>query len=235
VPDDALAVARGTAQVTKPGARFKRERAAEKAAKSEGKGLCAASSASSASGGRPLLLEALRRLEYRGYDSAGHRDAGRRPIERRRAEGKLDNLAACSEATPLPAPPASATRAGRRMARRPSATPIRTRPRVAVVHNGIIENFAELRDELRPRASSRPRPTPRPSRLVDQHLSRRAGAGAAAAAALEARLDGAFALAMLFAGHDDLLIGARQRRAARGRLSARARCSSARTRWRWRR
>ena len=98
----------------------------------------------------PLLVEALKRLEYRGYDSAGVATLVNGHIERRRAEGKLVNLEARLDARAADAAPsASATRAGRRTASRASATPIRiATDRVAIVHNGIIENFQELKDEL---------------------------------------------------------------------------------------
>ena len=109
----------------------------------------------------PLLVDALKRLEYRGYDSAGVATLEDGHLTRRRAEGKLRNLE--EQARP---------RAARRPVRhRPhalgdprradrDATPIRTRPSgVALVHNGIIENFRELKTELEARRRARSRPT----------------------------------------------------------------------------
>ena len=97
----------------------------------------------------PLLLEALRRLEYRGYDSAGIATLVDGQIERRRAEGKLGNLAAVLERDPLP----GTTGIGHtRWATHGAPTERNAHPhgtaRVSVVHNGIIENHAELRAEL---------------------------------------------------------------------------------------
>ena len=97
------------------------------------------------------IVEALKRLEYRGYDSAGIATLVDGHIDRRRMPGKLARLETAAGTTGrCPASPASGIRAGPPTARRPNATPTRTRnARVALVHNGIIENFRELREELR--------------------------------------------------------------------------------------
>jgi len=160
----------------------------------------------------PRLLEALRRLEYRGYDSAGIATLVNGHIERRRAEGKLANLAAVLAANPLP----GTTGIGHtRWATHGAPTERNAHPhgtsRVAVVHNGIIENHAELRAELEARGQvfETETDTETFARLVDQHLIEGATPEAAAAAALK-RVHGAFALAMLFTGHPRKLICARQ-------------------------
>ena len=99
----------------------------------------------------PHLIDALKRLEYRGYDSAGVATLEHGVLTRRRAEGKLKNLeAAARGASRCRERSASAIPAGRPMAGRPRTTRIRTPPNgVAVVHNGIIENFSELRARAR--------------------------------------------------------------------------------------
>ncbi|MBJ7252678.1 MAG: glutamine--fructose-6-phosphate transaminase (isomerizing), partial [Acetobacteraceae bacterium] len=160
----------------------------------------------------PRLLEALRRLEYRGYDSAGIATLIDGQIDRRRAEGKLGNLAAALEAAPL----AGSTGIGHtRWATHGAPTTRNAHPhgtaRVVVVHNGIIENHAELRAELEARGHvfQTETDTETFALLVDDFLQGGQGPEEAAAAALK-RVHGAFALAMIFAGHPDLLICARQ-------------------------
>jgi glutamine---fructose-6-phosphate transaminase (isomerizing) len=160
----------------------------------------------------PLLLEALKRLEYRGYDSAGMATLVGGEIERRRAEGKLANLERVLEKAPLD----GLTGIGHtRWATHGAPTRDNAHPhqcgRVAVVHNGIIENFQLLRDELiaAGRSFATQTDTEVIPQLVDQYLGEGLSPVAAAEAALQ-RLEGAFALVLLFAGHDDLLICARR-------------------------
>jgi len=160
----------------------------------------------------PLLMGALRRLEYRGYDSAGIATLVGRGIERRRAEGKLGNLAAVLERDPLP----GTTGIGHtRWATHGAPTERNAHPhattRVAVVHNGIIENHAELRAELEAQGASFETETDTETfvRLLDSLLAQGMEPVAAFGAALK-RVHGAFALAAVFAGHPRLLLGARQ-------------------------
>ncbi|MCS6892547.1 MAG: glutamine--fructose-6-phosphate transaminase (isomerizing) [Rhodovarius sp.] len=160
----------------------------------------------------PRLLAALRRLEYRGYDSAGLATLDATgAILRRRTEGKLDRLAASLEAEPLP----GCTGIGHtRWATHGAPVERNAHPhatqRVAVVHNGIIENFAELRAELEAEGQrfSSDTDTEAVVQLLDLLLARGMAPEAAAQAALR-RLRGAFAMAFLFAGRPDLLIAAR--------------------------
>ena len=158
----------------------------------------------------PLLLEGLRRLEYRGYDSAGIATLVNGHIERRRAQGKLANLAASLDAAPLP----GMTGIGHtRWATHGAPTEGNAHPhgtsRVSVVHNGIIENHAELRAELEGAGQvfSTETDTETVAQLVD-HLLAQGASPAEAARAAFARLEGAYALALLFAGHPELIIGA---------------------------
>ncbi|APH54535.1 Glucosamine--fructose-6-phosphate aminotransferase [isomerizing] [Granulibacter bethesdensis] len=160
----------------------------------------------------PLLLDGLRRLEYRGYDSAGVATLVDGIIDRRRAEGKLANLTALLDRAPLP----GLTGIGHtRWATHGAPTESNAHPhgtsRVAIVHNGIIENHAELRTELEAEGQvfQTETDTETVAQLVDLHLRQGMGPVAAAQAALS-RLEGAYALAMLFAGHPDLIIGAQQ-------------------------
>jgi glutamine---fructose-6-phosphate transaminase (isomerizing) len=160
----------------------------------------------------PFLVDGLRRLEYRGYDSAGVATLVDGRIERRRAEGKLDKLVERLAQQPIGGKIGIGhTRwATHGAPNETNAHPIAT-DRVAVVHNGIIENFQELKDELT--ASGHKFETQTDTEvvaaLITRHLAEGLGPREAAAKALR-RLEGAFALVMLFAGHPDLLICARR-------------------------
>src|SRR5215212_5282812 len=160
----------------------------------------------------PLLVDALKRLEYRGYDSAGVATLVNGHIERRRAEGKLSRLEARLSAQPL----AGTIGIGHtRWAThgKPSernAHPIAT-DRVAIVHNGIIENFQELKDELvaEGRRFDTDTDTEVVAQLLTSHLERQFSPEEAMGKAME-RLRGAFALVALFSGRHDILMGARR-------------------------
>ncbi len=160
----------------------------------------------------PLLVEGLRRLEYRGYDSAGLATLVDGRIERRRAEGKLDRLVERLKAAPLGGKIGIGhTRwATHGAPNETNAHPIAT-DRVAVVHNGIIENFQQLKDELTAwgHRFETQTDTEVVAALLTRHLAEGMTPVEAAAKAFK-RLDGAFALAILFAGEPDLLICARR-------------------------
>ena len=160
----------------------------------------------------PLLLDALRRLEYRGYDSAGIATLVETGIDRRRAEGKLHNLAAVLERDALPGTTGVGhTRWATHGAPTERNAHPHATPRVAVVHNGIIENHAELRTELESQGALFETETDTETfvRLLDALLATGLEPAEAFAAALK-RVTGAFAIAAVFAGHPRLLIGARQ-------------------------
>jgi glucosamine--fructose-6-phosphate aminotransferase (isomerizing) len=160
----------------------------------------------------PLLLQALKRLEYRGYDSAGMATLVNGHIERRRAEGKIANLDALLARDPL----AGETGIGHtRWATHGRPTEINAHPhatsRVAVVHNGIIENFQELRDELE--AEGCRFVTETDTEVVAHLLTRQLEQQRTPQQAMEyamGRLQGAFALAIIVAGRSDLMLGARR-------------------------
>ncbi|MEZ5655867.1 MAG: glutamine--fructose-6-phosphate transaminase (isomerizing) [Sphingobium sp.] len=157
------------------------------------------------------LLDGLKRLEYRGYDSAGVASVFDGVIERRRAEGKLVNLGKELAAEPLPG---TTGIAHTRWATHGPPTTSNAHPHatgeVALVHNGIIENFKPLRDELL--AKGRHFDSQTDSEVVAHLISDLVEQGASpqdAVAQVLPRLHGAFALAILFRSHPDLLIGAR--------------------------
>ncbi|MBV9859484.1 MAG: glutamine--fructose-6-phosphate transaminase (isomerizing) [Alphaproteobacteria bacterium] len=160
----------------------------------------------------PALIDGLRRLEYRGYDSAGVATLDNGHIERRRAEGKLDNLARRLEREPVHGSIGIGhTRwATHGLPIEKNAHPIAT-ARVAVVHNGIIENYQALRDELVSLGYSfqTDTDTEAVAILATHHLAQGLAPAAAVARTLP-RLEGAFALVFLFAGEHDLLICARR-------------------------
>jgi glutamine---fructose-6-phosphate transaminase (isomerizing) len=160
----------------------------------------------------PLLVESLKRLEYRGYDSAGIATIHNGALDRRRAVGKLVNLSDLLVHNPL------AGKAGighTRWATHGAATVTNAHPHkagaVAVVHNGIIENFRELRAELAAAglAWESETDTETVALLTRMHMDQGLAPVAAAEATIK-RLHGAFALCFLFHGEDDLIIAARK-------------------------
>jgi glucosamine--fructose-6-phosphate aminotransferase (isomerizing) len=157
------------------------------------------------------LFDGLKRLEYRGYDSAGIATLNNGAIDRRRAEGKLANLGARLAESPLPG---SIGIAHTRWATHGAPTEDNAHPHivgdVSIVHNGIIENFKPLRDELIAdgRTFLSQTDTEVVAHLVDRELKRGKSPRQAVADVLP-RLHGAFAIAFLFKNEPDMLIGAR--------------------------
>ena len=158
------------------------------------------------------IVEALKRLEYRGYDSAGIATIEEGRLERRRAQGKLRNLELRLSEAPLTG---SIGIGHTRWATHGRPTENNAHPHatdcVAVVHNGIIENFRELRDDLQTRGHVFATETD--TEVVAHLVTEQLRAGRSPIDAVESalpRLRGAFALAFLFGGENDLLIGARR-------------------------
>ncbi|MCB1579512.1 MAG: glutamine--fructose-6-phosphate transaminase (isomerizing) [Rhodospirillales bacterium] len=160
----------------------------------------------------PLLIEGLRRLEYRGYDSAGIATLHDGVLDRRRSEGKLKNLEIKLKSRPLKG---TLGIGHTRWATHGGPTEDNAHPhatdKVAVVHNGIIENYAQLKEEL---ANHQIRfetdtDTEVIVHLVDHYLTQGKSPQEAASTAFD-RLDGAYAIVMIFAGQDNLMIGCRQ-------------------------
>jgi glutamine---fructose-6-phosphate transaminase (isomerizing) len=158
------------------------------------------------------LVDSLKRLEYRGYDSAGIATLEGTHLERRRAEGKLRNLEARLQASPL----SGHLGIGHtRWATHGKPTENNAHPHaadnVAVVHNGIIENFRELRLELEAKGAKfySETDTEVVAHLVNSYIANGSSPAEAVKASLP-QLRGAFALAFVFKGHEDLMIGARK-------------------------
>ncbi|MCU4653970.1 glutamine--fructose-6-phosphate transaminase (isomerizing) [Roseibacterium sp. SDUM158016] len=158
----------------------------------------------------PILLEALKRLEYRGYDSAGIATVQNGALDRRRAVGKLHNLSDLLVYEPL---------AGRigightRWATHGGPTVKNAHPhlagRVVVVHNGIIENFRELKERMPGRSFESDTDTETVAHLCETFMEKGLSPREAAAETLK-HLEGAFALAFLFEGEEDLIVAARK-------------------------
>src|SRR3954470_11642136 len=159
----------------------------------------------------PLIVDALKRLEYRGYDSAGVATIEHGTLARRRAEGKLINLEKLLKSEPLD----GLIGIGHtRWATHGVPNETNAHPHfsngVAIVHNGIIENFAELRDELMVDGYDFTSQTDTEvvAHLVAREIARGFDPVKASFNALK-RLEGAFALAIMFRGDEDLIVGAR--------------------------
>ncbi|MGJ8556119.1 MAG: glutamine--fructose-6-phosphate transaminase (isomerizing), partial [Sulfitobacter geojensis] len=160
----------------------------------------------------PILVEALKRLEYRGYDSAGIATINEGQLARRRAVGKLVNLSDLLVHEPL----AGKSGIGHtRWATHGAPNVTNAHPhqagKVAVVHNGIIENFRELRTELAASGVEFVTETDTETvALLTHHYMTTGMSAVEAAKKTLSRLEGAFALSFLFDGHDDLMIAARK-------------------------
>ncbi len=160
----------------------------------------------------PKLMDGLKRLEYRGYDSAGIATLVEGKIDRRRAEGKIKNLDTCLKNEPLE----GLVGIGHtRWATHGAPSEVNAHPhaddRVVLVHNGIIENFQELRRDLLDKGHKFETDTDTEAvvHLVSSFLAEGRSPQEAVAAALTL-IEGAFALAILFKGYENLMIGARR-------------------------
>jgi glucosamine--fructose-6-phosphate aminotransferase (isomerizing) len=161
----------------------------------------------------PLIVEGLKRLEYRGYDSSGVATIDHGRLDRRRASGKLQALTARLEKDPLK----GSTGIGHtRWATHGAATDENAHPhateRLALVHNGIIENFAELREELKAKGFKFTSQTDSEvcAQLITYYLQNENLQPKDAVKKALDRMRGAFAFAIVFTGEDDLLIAARR-------------------------
>jgi glucosamine--fructose-6-phosphate aminotransferase (isomerizing) len=160
----------------------------------------------------PIILDSLKRLEYRGYDSAGIATLWDSRIDRRRAPGKLRELGKVLAQDPLPG---TVGIGHTRWATHGAPTETNAHPhasdRCAVVHNGIIENFRELRAELEGKGHrfDTETDTEVAVHLITEYLRQGLTAEAAASAAIK-RLTGAYALAIIFRGDENIMIGARK-------------------------
>ena len=160
----------------------------------------------------PILVEALKRLEYRGYDSAGIATVSDGHLDRRRAVRKLVNLSDLLVHDPLRG---KSGIGHTRWATHGAPTVVNAHPhqagRVAVVHNGIIENYRELREDLATKGIGFSTDTDTETiALLCEHLLDTGLAPRAAARETLRRLEGAFALAFLFDGEEDLIVAARK-------------------------
>jgi len=158
------------------------------------------------------LIDSLKRLEYRGYDSAGVAVLAGGKVERRRALGKIKALEAVLAEQPLTAQTGIGhTRWATHGAPSERNAHPHTSGRVTVVHNGIIENFAELKSELA--AAGRVFESETDSEVIAHLIDAELATGLEPLAALKAALDrlkGAYALGVLIADHDGLILGARK-------------------------
>ena len=159
-----------------------------------------------------LLLEGLRRLEYRGYDSSGIATLVNGKIDKRRASGKISNLSSLLKEHPLSGSIGiSLTRCATHGAPNEYNAHPHANDKVAIVHNGIIENYIDLREELIAKGHEFFTDTDSEVvvHLISYYIDEGLDNNLAVRKALQ-RLDGAFALGILLAGREDVLIAARQ-------------------------